>query len=159
MLIDNQNSGSLSGHSYAVHRLPTGHFYVKKLGNVNSMCERQLKLARSSNDVLKNIVEDLKAKNGKIEGDLQELKSQNSKTNSELESGSAELIITKQELHDCKEELEDEIQKNKNLETQNSISLKSLEEFRSSASTCPMNKSGNFKNPMIRKNKLYFKCW
>ena len=36
---------------------------------------------------------------------------------SNLQSGSAEHIITKQELHDCEEELEDEIQKNQNLQT------------------------------------------
>ena len=40
---------------------------------------------------------------------------------SELRRGSARHIITKQELQDCEEELEDEIQKTRNLQTHNSI--------------------------------------
>ena len=67
--------------------------------------------------------------------EILELKSKNAKITSEHESGSAEHVITKQELHDCEEELEDEIQKNESLQTQNSKSLKALEESRSSSST------------------------
>ena len=47
---------------------------------------------------------------------------------SKLQSGSAEHIITKQELHDCEEELEDEIQKNQNLQTTASTNRRRAQE-------------------------------
>ena len=52
----------------------------------------------------------------------------NAKRISELQSGSAEHIITQQELHDCEEELEDEIRKNKNLRTTASSNRKRAQE-------------------------------
>ena len=74
------------------------------------------------NEILKKQNEELKIKVQKLEEIVKE-----------VESGSAQHIITKQELQACEEELEDEIQKTKNLQTQNSKSLKSLEKSRLSS--------------------------
>ena len=52
----------------------------------------------------------------------------NAKIISELESGSAEHIVTKQELHDCEVELEDEKRKNNNLQTLASTSRRRAQE-------------------------------
>ena len=56
------------------------------------------------------------------------LKSNHSKTSTELQTLKEDLIITKKELEEYQEELEDEIQKNKNLQTQKLAFAKSLEE-------------------------------
>ena len=60
-----------------------------------------------------------------------ELKTNISKTTTELEmcrSENAELVIADKELEDCEGELEDEIQKNDQLEFENSVICKSLQE-------------------------------
>merc|ERR1711917_136089 len=46
-----------------------------------------------------------------------ELQSTNANITSELQSGSSKHIITRQELRDCEEDLENEIRENKNLQT------------------------------------------
>ena len=87
-----------------------------------------------SDKELKECNEELKAemkKNVQCESEkkiCQEKNVSNAKILSELQSGSAEHIVTKQELHDCEEELEDEIRKNKNLQTTASTSRRRAQE-------------------------------
>ena len=56
--------------------------------------------------------------------EILELKSKNTKIVSKHESESADHIITKQELRNCEEDLENEIQKNKNIQTTASTNRK-----------------------------------
>ena len=77
----------------------------------------------------KNLQCDSEKKNFQVEtvlknAEILELKSKNEKITSELESESADHIITKKELRNCEEDLENEIQKNKNIQTTASTNRK-----------------------------------
>ena len=97
------------------------------------------RLLRQCQKKYENAVNQTKALQKKLQSvynqSILELKSKNTKLTSKLQSGDAEHVITKQELQDCQEELEGELQKIKNFQTRNANCLKSLEESRSLASS------------------------
>lgn len=108
--------------------------------------QNEMTKLKVSMDILKKENEELKLKVEKLEKErdsesnkilhcesekkicLEEIVSK-AKIISELESGSAEDIITKQELHDCEEELENEIRKIINLQTTALTNRRRAQEF------------------------------
>ena len=77
---------------------------------------------------------------------------------SELRRGSARHIITKQELQDCEEELEDEIQKTRNLQTHNSILRSSSTANRKLAQECQYKLENEIEGKEILQEKYESVC-
>ena len=107
-----------------MNRLPSGHFYVQKLGKYSRVddakhiaklksdkttLKRHLKVTRHNNGVLKTMLDELKNKNEEIEGHLQESKAKIE----DLKTTDADLIVSQQETKECNDDLE--AQKSKNL--------------------------------------------
>ena len=129
-----------------MHRLPTGHFYVNKLGKDSRVddakqiaklksdkitLKRRLQETRHNNGVLKNMVEQLNIKKEEIEGHLQESKAIIANGNAEIEFISKSFEQSKKENHDLEmktEELEEENAKLK--ESQNKLASE-LDSFKS----------------------------
>ena len=85
----------------------------QELKECNEELEVETKKNLQCDSEKKNCQDETVLKNAEI----LELKSKNAKITLELESESADHIITKQELRNCEEDLENEIQKNQNLQT------------------------------------------
>ena len=90
---------------------------IEKLAKDKTSLKRHLKVTRHNNGVLKNVVEELKTKNGEIEGHLQE-------TKAKIESGNIENAFLKKKNEELKIKAE-KLQEERDLETNKRVKCQS----------------------------------
>ena len=108
--------------SYAVNRLPNGHFYVRNLRNNPRVDEsKQVARLKADNGKLKTMVDELTKKNEDSELKIEELEKANAELKKKqtkltsdldsLKSTDVNLVISQQELKECNEDLEASLRK------------------------------------------------